>query len=72
MTIKAQILAEFEAGKEPKEVAETYSSKTVYKYYRLHLVLKIKERLQRIADTDDFETLDVPRLRVLLKEVKKW
>lgn len=73
VSIKSELLRLFDEGKTVKEVGNYYSTKTVYKYYRLHLIIQIKNRLQYICDSEDiFETLEVPRLKVLLREVKNW
>ena len=69
---KSQVLAELEKDGDVKRVSQLFSTKTVYKYYRLYLIIKIKERLQWLIDSENYDTSDVPRLKVLLREVKKW
>lgn len=69
---KSQVLAELEKDGDVKRVSELFSKKTVYKYYRLYLIIKIKERLQWLVDAEQYDVPEVPRLKVLHKEVMLW
>lgn len=74
MNPRPELLRLFRAGYSPQEVTKKtgVSSKTSYRYFKLHLVLSIKRELQFIADSDLWPDLNSPRLKVLLKEVKRW
>jgi len=70
--MKAKILRDFKSGKSISEMKKYYSTKTIYKYLRLHLIIEIRDHLQFIIDTDGFDTLNVPELKRIKEETKLW
>lgn len=70
--MKAQILRDFKNGKSVSEMKAHYSTKTIYKYLRLHLLIEIRDIVQFLIDTDGFETLNVPELKRVKGDVERW
>ena len=69
---KVEILRALDQGESLSQLKRRYSTKTVYKYYRLWLLIQLRNQLQCVIDYGAFEWLNVPRLKALLKEVKNW
>lgn len=72
MSSKSEIIEEFEKGRTVKQIQQEFSPTSVYKYYRLFLVMQLRDRVQRVIDADRWEDLSVPRLKVLIREVSGW
>jgi len=72
VTTKSEILAQFEKGLTVKQISKEFSPTSVYKYYRLYLMILLRDKVQRVIDADRWESLSVPRLKVLIKEVSGW
>lgn len=72
MNIRFKILEDLRKGETIKELSKKYSAKTVYRYYKLFLLIKIKETIQQIIDFERFDVQKVPILKQNLTEVKEW
>jgi hypothetical protein len=72
MNTREGIMRLFAQGKPPKEIMEIYSRKSYYRYLKLHIILKIKAQLQWLADTKGWDSCNLPELKRVEKEVRKW
>ena len=72
MNIQNRILTEFENGKTVAEVAKDFSTKTVYRYYKLYMLILIRNEVQRIIDKQRFDVMNLPTLKGTLEEVREW
>jgi len=72
MSTKKQILDHFNKGKLPKDLEGQFSKKTIYKYWRCYLLIRILAEYNRILYTDGWEFLDANRLKQILAEGEKW
>lgn len=69
--MKSELLRQFKSGKKPGDI-RGYSLKTVYKYYRLYLVVTARDKLNFIIDSDGWGYLNIPNLKELNEELEKW
>ena len=72
MSLKSDILKDFDSGMTFDKIIEKYSRKSAYKYLRLFLLIQCQRELNRLIMFDDFEFRNVPELRALLKRLQKW
>ena len=72
MNIRFKILEDFRQGKTIQQISKKYSAKTVYRYYKLFLLIRIRETIQQIIDSERFDVQKVPILKQNLTEVKEW
>jgi len=72
MNTKEGILRMFREGKSQKEIIELYSRKSYYRYVKLWKLIKLKERLQWLIDSDGWDSCNLPELKQVDKEVRKW
>jgi len=72
MKPRIAILAALDAGKTPNQICRKFSRNTVYKYYRLWLALKIRDKIQAVIDTGAWEWLYISQLQELKTEMEKW
>jgi len=68
LNIQNKILTEFEKGKSVVEVAKEFSTKTVYRYYKLYMLILIRNEIQRIIDKQRFDVMNLPTLKGTIKE----
>lgn len=72
MNIQNKILTAFEEGKTVEELRKEFSTKTVYRYYKLYLLILIRNEVQRIIDKQRFDVMNLPTLKGTLEEVRDW
>jgi len=72
MNIQNKILTAFEEGKTVEELRKEFSTKTVYRYYKLYLLILIRNEVQRIIDKQRFDVMNLPTLKGTLEEVREW
>jgi hypothetical protein len=72
MNTKQEIMAAFRAGTSLKEMESKFSTKTIFRYRRLWLLLQIKNKLQEIADFERWGNIPLPNLKRLWEEIEGW
>ena len=72
MNTREGILRMFRQGKSDSEIMEAYSRKSYYRYLKLFILIRTKERLQWLIDSDGWDSCNLPEIKRVEREVKKW
>jgi len=70
ISIEAQIMQEFRAGKPPVEI-RGFSSKTVYRYYKKFLLIELRDKISWLIDSGMWEVANAPMLKRLQDEISR-
>ena len=72
MNTKEGILSLFQLDKSQKEIIDTYSRKSYFRYLKLWLLMLLRDRVQFLIDSDGWDAVNLPEVRVTLNRVRKW
>ena len=71
MNIQSRLLNKFKKG-EYEQAKDSCSPKTYYRYLRMWMLIQIQNLAHEAIDFNKFDSLKLPRLRQIVKEMKEW